>query len=1745
MDVILPFKVKDEKKFFDCAFKMGIDEMSAHKFLFMIHKSDVDIFPKMGEERLNMLIYFWEMCEDYKLKLNEDDCEVPDELETIIKILVAWSLDIWFSKEWDRCKILWKHGLIYCLNRAQNLLMRMPDMLQINWNFLLLFDVTPWQVTYLKSLNVTKEKTLEDGALTIETEEQIASDEDIAYLKREQLSLIVLRLVKLFDQSSIDMVKTLCMKVIAAWNKIYHNEMSQTGGSRLPYVPPEDKRCLLFICHIYLMAVYEADDNKGYVIDNMINNIRFYSQGFQSSYSMDTMKYTPARFIALTCAHLRIQKKEFFDFFIWNSIEISPVNLFGVICQAYKSYLYGNLLMELNNMNDDDFALNVSLYKRLMNAYINEREKSEQFIISELQKQEAQHYAHNVIVSVQHMTDFKSKLCKGNRMSNIGNYENTDDPIGDNIEISKVQNGEEEKDDLRADTIFQNIPNNEDILYYVYDVLSKKTYHGWHFAKIVLLSKIINHEWNMIETWRYHPGLTTTFMLNLEMKLSQHYTDLAKIFQDHPFIEQEFWLTAFYLNPSNYNYEAIKRLGIRNNRKRTDECGRWVTGKDKIEAKYGLLSSTIDVKAISGLSNHDEQQRDYEPLFQALSSLRLPSSMIKDIITVIFIARNKNFSWAVEWNELRRRCKALITNAEEKTRFVELNMAEANERLKYLKIDYEKYKNRPQLDYGSIEQGYENLINAADMDDDSEESEEDDDFEDDEDIYENKRGRGIKKSTEIIEVPERDDEMNPKASKDINDDDNNSENIRNTIAAESHEKEAGDVATIEETPAHSPSKHLSDLSTTIMKEDSIASVVNKDQSDLELVDENENQNEKESSTLISHNDPDQVEIENKIQSENESPSELETNDSLEVTMECQINDEVDEHTDKNNAELVEVTQDNTCEMIELVKETKTTSSDEGAELSDDATQETNASEEKMHEEIITDTISEPKGSSEKGNTDNLQDNNNGNLLKSGDITEETNSSEVISSEISMITNLDDILDSYETQHMLNSTEIEDKASTKENKIVESNNEDDEVAISKQEGLEISTNIVPANNNDLPQKSPVETEEIQPEIELDQEIKEKQAITKAIVIEESVLSEVKSSEKLDLENRLELECESNTEIHECNETELDIAHNDIVPCAEKGTEHADNVSLSGDKETEKADNISYSEDKETERLDNVSLSEDKETETADDVSTFENKETDLLENVSPSEDKETDPADDVSPSEEIQTELADKETDPADDVSPSEEIQTELADEVASSEDKETKVDDNVSSDGKGTENVDNVSSKDKGTKIVDNMSSEDKGAKPADDVSYSEDQRAESAESVSYEDKGTEITDLVSAPEEKETERSVLEDKETKTVDNIFKSSESKNVDVETIDSTNVSMSKGAEQLPNTSAEEENELTEIIQEDVIEYPEIKSTTCQDIEGEKNLKENDKEQETNITDNIKASVVESLLDDNSNSVELILGPDMPLLESQNNDMPLLESQNTDEEINKELLVEHTLGPDMPLLNSQHSDDEVDDAHKTPKPSTRPCRVLIRKLKPSDVVNLRQPKVKLKRISNPDLFLQEFNAKRKRFNPRLFIELEDSSDSLLSNSSSSDAYRPPKGCKTKPLPKRHILRKTRTSDSDCDSLTPLIDVKRRRLSIQNTSSQQSNTSTRSSSRRPSAGGGGGDLIVIPRSASGLKLRISHAMRQSPVLHDKPSVTPTDEIIQLSSSSESNTMDSIAEVIEIPPVADDPLFEEEIVI
>lgn len=65
-------------------------------------------------------------------------------------------------------------------------------------------------------------------------------------------------------------------------------------------------------------------------------------------------------------------------------------------------------------------------------------------------------------------------------------------------------------------------------------------------------------------------------------------------------------------------------------------------------------------------------------------------------------------------------------------------------------------------------------------------------------------------------------------------------------------------------------------------------------------------------------------------------------------------------------------------------------------------------------------------------------------------------------------------------------------------------------------------------------------------------------------------------------------------------------------------------------------------------------------------------------------------------------------------------------------------------------------------------------------------------------------------------------------------------------------------------------------------------------------------------------------------------------------------------------------DMPLLDSDESSES-----RNIRLRTKPCKILIRKLRPSDLVNLRQPKVRVKRVKIPDFFQEQFKSKRRRF------------------------------------------------------------------------------------------------------------------------------------------------------------------------
>ncbi|XP_067612716.1 calcium uptake protein 3, mitochondrial isoform X7 [Eurosta solidaginis] len=79
---------------------------------------------------------------------------------------------------------------------------------------------------------------------------------------------MLLRLIKLFDAGYIEGVRRLSMLVIAAWNHEYEQCKLLTNVS-YPEINRQHQQCLILICYIYLMAIYEMDDIRGFVIDNM------------------------------------------------------------------------------------------------------------------------------------------------------------------------------------------------------------------------------------------------------------------------------------------------------------------------------------------------------------------------------------------------------------------------------------------------------------------------------------------------------------------------------------------------------------------------------------------------------------------------------------------------------------------------------------------------------------------------------------------------------------------------------------------------------------------------------------------------------------------------------------------------------------------------------------------------------------------------------------------------------------------------------------------------------------------------------------------------------------------------------------------------------------------------------------------------------------------------------------------------------------------------------------------------------------------------------------------------------------------------------------------------------------------------------------------------------------------------------------------------------------------------------------
>lgn len=222
----------------------------------------------------------------------------------------------------------------------------------------------------------------------------------------------------------------------------------------------------------------------------------------------------------------------------------------------------------------------------------------------------------------------------------------------------------------------------------------------------------LTKEINVLENKKYDETIDATHILNFEKKTSQRYLFLAKILQNYRQLEQECILTAFSMNPTQECFELVCKLAESNDKVTDDENSSQpnTSHSESIDALHTITS--VDL-----LLNSKEYDVLRAPN-RLLDSLTMLSEGVRsDLVCLLTMPRIKNLNWCVPWPQLKIECQALL-DVEKKRQIVENTTANANEKLKFINLNYEDFKDFKPHEYPGIEKGYEIYV----ADSDSEES---------------------------------------------------------------------------------------------------------------------------------------------------------------------------------------------------------------------------------------------------------------------------------------------------------------------------------------------------------------------------------------------------------------------------------------------------------------------------------------------------------------------------------------------------------------------------------------------------------------------------------------------------------------------------------------------------------------------------------------------------------------------------------------------------------------------------------------------------------------------------------------------------------------------------------------------------------------------------------------------------------------------------------------------------------------
>lgn len=183
----------------------------------------------------------------------------------------------------------------------------------------------------------------------------------------------------------------------------------------------------------------------------------------------------------------------------------------------------------------------------------------------------------------------------------------------------------------------------------------------------------LNKELNELASHNDDYNVEATSIMEKEKDISKRYIFLAGVVKADPDLERECVLTAFSMNPTEDSFDLVCHLNEFRGRQ---------------------------------MSEHKQQK------FAAWHR-RLSQSTISDLTNFIMGPRFKRLSWALPWPQLQLECAELV-RTEKKRRIVEHSTASANEKLKFVHLNYDDFKDMAPLELPGIQKGYEMYVPDSD-----------------------------------------------------------------------------------------------------------------------------------------------------------------------------------------------------------------------------------------------------------------------------------------------------------------------------------------------------------------------------------------------------------------------------------------------------------------------------------------------------------------------------------------------------------------------------------------------------------------------------------------------------------------------------------------------------------------------------------------------------------------------------------------------------------------------------------------------------------------------------------------------------------------------------------------------------------------------------------------------------------------------------------------------------------------------